>query len=265
MRVEFRPAPPWTGLVFVRSDSESRPRIPALAAHRIEVPRRTVLSTDDTRVEMIEHALAALAALQIDNCEIWVDRQEMPGLDGSCQAYVDVLDWAGVTVQNAQRETLRITDVIRLGDEQSWIEARPSSQPGLSLRYELDYGPRSPIGKQTLQYTITPRVFREQLAMCRTFLLKSEAEWLIAQGLGHRATLQDLLIFDVAGPVDNTLRFPDECVRHKLLDLVGDLALAGCDLQGHITAYRSGHRLNAEMVRALHENGEHQVFRRKSA
>jgi UDP-3-O-[3-hydroxymyristoyl] N-acetylglucosamine deacetylase len=212
VRVEFRPAPPWTGLVFVRRDQETLDRIPALAAHRIEVPRRTVLSTDNARVEMIEHALAALAALQIDNCEIWVDRQEMPGMDGSSQAYVEALDWAGVAVQNAPRETLRITEVVRLGDEQSWIEARPSTQPGLSLRYELDYGPRSPIGQQTRQFTITPRVFREQLAMCRTFLLKSEAEWLIAQGLGHRATLQDLLIFDHGGPVDNTLRFPDECV-----------------------------------------------------
>lgn len=265
VRVEFRPAPPWTGLVFVRSDQESLDRIPAVAAHRVEVPRRTVLSTSSARVEMIEHALAALAALQIDNCEIWVDRQELPGLDGSSQAYVEALDWAGTTIQIAPRETLRITEVVRIGDEQSWIEARPSSQPGLSLRYELDYGPRSPIVQQTRQLTLTPRVFREQLAMCRTFMLKSEAEWIIAQGLGHRATLQDLLIFDTDGPVDNALRFPDECVRHKLLDLVGDMALAGCDLQGHITSYRSGHRLNAELVRVLLQSGEHQVIRRKCA
>lgn len=265
MRVEFRPAPPSTGLVFVRGDQPSHDRIPALAAHRIEVPRRTVLSTGNARVEMIEHALAALSALQIDNCEIWVDRQELPGLDGSSQAYVEALDGAGVVVQSAPREALLISEVIRLGDEQSWIEARPSTQPGLSLRYELDYGPQSPIGQQTRQLTITPRSFREELAMCRTFLLKSEAEWLTAQGLGQRATSQDLLVFDHDGPVNNTLRFPDECVRHKLLDLVGDLALSGCDLHGQITSYRSGHRLNAEMVRVLLERGAQQYMRRQSA
>lgn len=265
MQVEFRPAPEWTGIVFVRTDLGKPVRIPALVAGRVEVPRRTVLATSAGRVEMIEHALAALAGLQIDNCEIWLDRQELPGLDGSSQAYVEALDWAGTVNQQAPRAELVIRQVTRLGDEQSWIEARPCAQPGLTLRYELDYGVDSPIGRQTRQVGLRPRVFREALANCRTFLLRAEADWLSAQGLGRKATLRDLLIFDADGPVENTLRYPDECVRHKLLDLVGDLALAGCDLQGQVTAYRSGHRLNAELVRALLVQDDAGLWRSRSA
>ena len=98
---------------------------------------------------------------------------------------------------------------------------------------------------------ITPDSFSDQLAPCRTFMLKEECEKLLAQGLGQRATVRDLLVFGPDGPLENELRFPDECVRHKLLDLVGDLGLAGCDLIGQVIAHRSGHRHNAELVEAI--------------
>jgi UDP-3-O-acyl-N-acetylglucosamine deacetylase len=119
------------------------------------------------------------------------------------------------------------------------------------LKFRLDYGSGNAIGRQTLQLPITSDSFRRELAPARTFVLQEEADWLLSRGLGKRATYQNLLVFDKNGPVDNELRFRDECVRHKALDLVGDLALAGCDLAGHIVAHRSGHRLNAELVRAL--------------
>ncbi len=119
------------------------------------------------------------------------------------------------------------------------------------LRYMLDYGLASPIGRQTFEIVLTPDSFRRELAPCRTFVLQGEARWLQAQGLGQRATTRDLLVFDDGGLIDNVERFPDECVRHKLLDMVGDLALAGCDFAGRISACRSGHRLNAELVQTL--------------
>src|SRR5690606_5865820 len=102
----------------------------------------------------------------------------------------------------------------------------------------------------------TPQSFERELASARTFLLLQEAEWLRAQGLGTRATYRDLLVFDDHGPIDNELRFENECVRHKTLDLLGDLALAGCDIVGRITAHRSGHRQNADLVRALLVEGQ---------
>lgn len=265
MRVELRPAPPSTGILFVRADLPGAPKIPALVAHRIEVPRRTTLTRSKASVEMVEHVLAALAALQIDNCELWVDRPEMPGLDGSSLAFVEAIDRAGIQTQNALRDQLIVRDVTRLGDDSVWIEARPATAPGLTVRYRLDYGPDNPIGRQTCQLTITPSVFREQLASCRTFMLKREADWLLEQGLGRRASLSDLLVFDDLGPIDNELRFPDECVRHKVLDLIGDLSLAGCDVVGHFIAHRSGHRLNAEMAKALLTEAEKVCGRRKSA
>jgi UDP-3-O-acyl N-acetylglucosamine deacetylase len=251
VRIEFRPAAPDTGIHFVRGDLESPGRIPAVVAHRVEIPRRTTLSTAQGTVEMVEHVMAALAGLQIDNCEVWVNQAEMPGCDGSSQWFVEALLDAGIVAQPANRPRLTVSETVRVGDEQCWVEAQPSDYAGLSIRYRLDYGNESPIGRQTIQLALTPEKFCRELAPARTFILQQEAEWLRAQGLGQRVTCQDLLVFDDAGPVDNPLRFEDECVRHKALDLVGDLALAGCDIHGHIVAFRSGHRLNADLVRAL--------------
>ena len=118
--------------------------------------------------------------------------------------------------------------------------------------YQLDYGPENPIGRQTFELaSLTPTTFRAELAASRTFVLRAEAEAFRQQGLGQRTTYQDLLVFGPTGPIDNTLRFADECARHKMLDVVGDLALAGCDLAGSVTARRSGHRLNAALCESL--------------
>jgi len=265
VNVEFRPAAAATGIVFVRSDLPKPARIAAVVTNRIETPRRTTLTSRGVSVEMVEHILAALAGLQIDNCEVWVDRPEMPGCDGSAMPFVETLDRAGVTVQDETRTQLVVKEITRLGNDDSWIEARPAPTPGLTVRFRVDYGPSSSIGRQTIQIPITPEVFRRDLAASRTFLLKEEAEWLLAQGLGTRASLKDLLVFDADGPVDNELRYQDECVRHKVLDFVGDMALGGCDLVGHFVAHRSGHRLNAELVKVLLAECEKIEGKRKSA
>jgi UDP-3-O-[3-hydroxymyristoyl] N-acetylglucosamine deacetylase len=255
VRVEFRPAAPETGLTFVRGDLTRPVRIHATVGNRVETPRRTTLRSGGASVEMVEHIMAALGGLGIDNCEIWVNASEMPGLDGSSLPYVNALTAAGLVEQNAARPKLLVREVTRLGNEESWVEARPGAG-GLSLKFHLDYGSGNAIGRQTLSLPVTPDSFRRELAPSRTFMLKAEADWLLAQGLGQRASLQDLLIFDAEGPIENELRFRDECVRHKALDLVGDLSLAGCDLVAHIIAYRSGHRLNAELVRVLLTEGD---------
>ena len=251
VRVEFRPAPPDSGVVFVRSDLEQVTSITALVGNRVEVPRRTTLVSDGASVEMVEHVLASLAGLRIDNCEVWVDRAEMPGCDGSSWAFVEALSSVERIAQSALRECLVITTCTRVGTDECWVEAGPDPSGKLSLKYILDYGASGPIGRQTLEVSLSPRTFCAELAAARTFLLEAEAEWLRQQGLGERVTCADLLVFDEQGPVGNALRFSDECVRHKTLDLVGDLALAGCDIQGRITAYRSGHLLNAQLVREL--------------
>jgi UDP-3-O-acyl N-acetylglucosamine deacetylase len=265
VRVEFRPAAVDTGIAFVRADLPGSPRIPATVYQRVEIPRRTTLRVGEASVEMVEHVMAALAGLQIDNCEVWVDRPEMPGCDGSCLPFVEVLRAAGVIPQDAVRRQYVIARTIRLGDTQSWIEARPCRSGKTILRYDLDYGSGNPIGRQSLEISLSPRHFHMNLAPSRTFMLEAEAAAMKAQGLGQRATCRDLLVFSSRGLIDNHLRFPDECVRHKLADMVGDLALAGCDLVGKFVAFRSGHRLNAELVRAILAQGEIQEERKRCA
>lgn len=265
INVEFRPAPENTGWVFVRTDLPDQPQIKVHVNHRVDALRRTTLAVGTASVEMIEHICAALVGLQIDNCEIRVDRAEMPGSDGSSWEFVAGLLEAGVVRQAATREVHTIRDVVRVGDAQSWIEARPDSTPGLTVSYELNYPNCAAIGQQQFELTLTPRRFVKELAPARTFLLEEEAKWLRQQGLGGRVSYQQLLVFNDEGPIDNQLRFPNECVRHKALDVVGDLALAGCDIQGRIVAHRSGHHLNAELVQTLLDSVAAQNCRRKSA
>jgi len=249
--VEFHPADPDTGIVFVRTDLSGRPRIPASVAYRVAMPRRTNLTCGDASVEMVEHVMAALRGLEIDNCEVHADAAEMPGLDGSALPLVVALDEAGLAEQAERRRRCVVDEPLRCGTDTSWIESRPCCSGRTILQYALDYGTTCPIGKQQLELVLTPESFRRELAPCRTFMLESEAVALQQKGLGGRVTYQDVLVFGPQGPIDNTLRFPNECVRHKLLDLVGDLGLAGCDLVGRFSAYRSGHHLNTELVETL--------------
>ena len=253
VRIEFRPAAAGAGVTFVRSDLGPTARVPVRSDLRIEVPRRTNLRLGRVEIEMVEHVLAALAGLGVDNCEVWTSEPEMPGCDGSAAPFVDALLRAGIVPQGVEAQRLTVTEPVRVSEGESWIEARPSAKGQLSIEYQLDYPAASVIGRQVARTTITPERFRSELASCRTFVLRSEAEQLVRQGLGLRVTPRDLLVFDAQGPIDNRLRFPNECARHKALDVLGDLALSGRRMVGEFTAYRSGHRLHAELTRQLVE------------
>jgi UDP-3-O-acyl N-acetylglucosamine deacetylase len=256
--IRFRPAPAGSGVVFLRSDLPGCPEVPALVPHVVKRARRTALERGEARVEMIEHIMAALAGLRIDNCRIDIDGPETPGCDGSSLAYVAALAEAGVVEQDRPREVLVIDRSITVRDGDAWLAARPVPPdvlPGLNLTYHLDYGADSPIGRQSFSVDVTPESFRAELAPSRTFLLVAEADALRAAGIGRRTSEADLLIFGPHGPIHNVLRYQDECVRHKILDIVGDLALAGRDLVGQVEGHRSGHQLNAALVRALLSDG----------
>jgi UDP-3-O-acyl N-acetylglucosamine deacetylase len=223
-------------------------------ALRVDVPRRTTLEWRGIRVEMVEHVLAALAGLRIDNCEVWVDAEEMPGCDGSALAFVEALDAAGVAEQEALVRQIRVSEAVRVGTDDGWIEARSCRGNRLSIAFDLDYSSHPAIGRQKFALDVNPDSFRTELASCRTFIPEEVARAMVEQGLGLRVTSQNLLIFGAKGPIDNALRFSDECVRHKVLDVVGDLALTGCDVVADIVAYRSGHRLHAELAQQLVEH-----------
>lgn len=260
--IEFRPAMVDTGIVFVRRDCATPVRIPARVGNRVDVMRRTTVARDDYSVDMIEHVMAALAGLRLDNCEVWVDRAEMPGLDGSSQPFVDVLLQAGRVEQTAFKPVLRVDKPIRIDDGRAWIEAHP--HPTYAIEYQLEYA-HPVIGKQTYAAEMTAETFVDHLANARTFMLQSEADLLQSQGLGTHVSYKDLLVIGDDGPIDNSLRHDDEYARHKSLDLVGDLALAPFDIQAKIIAHKSGHRLNAEMAKELLAQAEIVRPVRKSA
>jgi UDP-3-O-[3-hydroxymyristoyl] N-acetylglucosamine deacetylase len=253
VRLCFRPAPPDTGLIFVRTDLKPAVRVPARLDHVTGTARRTTLGHAPDQVTLVEHVVAALAGLRLDNCLIELDGPEPPGLDGSARAFVDALLSAGVVAQNARRAICAVDEPVVVGSAGATLTLHPpeGADPALRVSYLLDYGPGSPIDRQTYSTTITPQSFVNELAHCRTFLLAAEAAALQAQGIGRHTTPADLLVFGARGPIDNRLRHADEPARHKVLDVVGDLALLGCDLAGHLVAYRSGHPLNNELARRL--------------
>lgn len=256
--LRFRPAEADTGVVFIRTDLPERPSVPAHIRHVIPRQRRTTIQQGEATVEMVEHVMAALAGLRIDNCLIEIDAPETPGLDGSSQAFVEALNEAGAVELDRERETLVIERPVTVREGQATLTAHPGDGESLVLGYHLDYGRHTPIGAQSLFVDVSPESFRKELAPSRTFLLEKEAVALRQAGIGSRASEADLLIFGTGGPIGNSLRYPDECVRHKILDMVGDLALLAKDIRGHVVAHRSGHQLNAALVRKLLEAVERQ-------
>ncbi|MDO5554407.1 MAG: UDP-3-O-acyl-N-acetylglucosamine deacetylase [Planctomycetia bacterium] len=253
-RLEFRPAAPGSGIRFFRRDLPDSVPIPALVAFRIKKPRQSSLVLNDASVDMIEHVMAALAAAEIDNCEVVVDSSEMPGCDGSSRPFFFALKEAGIQQQNVPARVRRITTAHVFGDEKSFIRIQPSAANETSFGYRLVYdqgrGPH-PIGNQEYESVITPELFEKNIMACRTFLLQEEAQVLLDRGLCSRVSPKDVLVFSESGPVDNKLLFDNECARHKVLDMIGDFALAGCRWRGHFFASRTGHEQNAAVVREL--------------
>ena len=251
VRLRFLPAPPSSGVVFVRTDLRPAAPIPARIGQVSGTRRRTTLGQAPAQVGLVEHVLAALAGLRVDNCQVELDAPEPPGLDGSARVFVDALLGAGVCRQPARRPVYGVAEPVLLSAGGATLALHPGDDASLTVSYFLDYGMTSPIGRQVHTQIITPVTFASDLAACRTFILESEVAELRRQGLGSRTTTADLLVFGRRGPIDNRLRYANEPARHKVLDLVGDLALLGADLCGHVVAYRSGHPLNVELVRSL--------------
>jgi UDP-3-O-acyl N-acetylglucosamine deacetylase len=251
VRIRFRPAPASTGVVFVRTDLGPQACVAARADNVTGTARRTTLGQPPVYVSLVEHVLAALSGLRIDNCFVELDAPEPPGLDGSAQALVNALLRAGTVMQSANRAIWTVQQPITLVGRDTSITLHPLDKPELRVSYLLDYGMESPIHWQISTLTITPATFASQVAPCRTFVTEEEAIMLRNQGLGPRTNVTDLLVFGKRGPIHNRLRFGNEPARHKILDILGDLSLIGCDLRGHVVAYRTGHPHNVELVQLL--------------
>lgn len=221
--------------------------------------RRTSLKNGTVAIETVEHCLSACAGLGIDNLQIELTGNEVPGVDGSCLPFVESLRSAGIIEQEADREPVVISDVLRVVEGDAELIALPPLDPksdSFEIAYDLDYGTKNPIRRQSYRIQLTPESFEANIAPARTFVLEQEAEQLRASGLGTHLTYTDIVVFGKDGPIGNSLRFPDECVRHKILDLIGDLSLLGRPLIGRVFARKSGHSLNHSLVRELRKSIE---------
>ena len=250
--VTFKPAPPNHGIVFVRQDVGAV-EIPALVSHVVHRPRRTTLQSSGATVDTCEHCLSAVAGLRIDNLIIEIDGPELPALDGSAGPFSDALQSCGLQATDEPRKRLVVTEPIMVRAEGAMVVAMPCEQSDMQVVYELDYSSPCPaIGKQLRVFDFSNGDYAHEIAPCRTFSLEHEAIKAREQGLFQHLTPDEALVVGKDGPLgSNRFRFEDEPVRHKILDLIGDLCLLGCPIQARIVAYRSGHSLNHDLVRQL--------------
>jgi UDP-3-O-[3-hydroxymyristoyl] N-acetylglucosamine deacetylase/3-hydroxyacyl-[acyl-carrier-protein] dehydratase len=262
-KVVFRPAPADAGIVFVRIDTTEPVRISAVAPSLAERSRRTTIRRGPVSIETIEHCMAALSAMEIDNVFIEVDGPEMPAPDCSSAEYFKILKHIGSVEQDVKRKEIVIREPISITAGDTAIYALPYSEDGLSITYDLDYGGHTGIGRQIFSCQVTADSFEKQLAPARTFLLEAEAKQFQARGIGTHLSPRDILVINSDGPIKNSFRFPNECVRHKIVDLIGDLALVGRPVRGRIVAYKSGHALNQELARRLYEEAQQEERIRK--
>lgn len=265
VHLRFQPAPASTGVVFVRVDLGPNATLHAVADQVTGTNRRTTLGHPPLSVGLVEHVLAALYGMNIDNCYVELDAPEPPGMDGSALAFVQALRAAGTVTQTEPQHAYTSTDTVLVESAEATLAFHPADRREFRVSYILDYGPQSPIVRQIYSAVITPESFAAQIAPSRTFLLEEEAQVLLQQGIGRNSKLTDLVVFGPNGPIDNTLRFGNEPARHKVLDIVGDLSLVGHDLCGHLVAYRSGHPLNVEMASILRSGIAPALARRAAA
>ena len=257
--LSFHPAPARTGIQFRRGDIEGARPVPAITENCIGMSLRTRLTDGFSDFDMIEHVMSALAGLQIDNAMVECTESEMPGFDGSSYPIALALHQAGIQPQQEEKATFQPNKPIQIGDSQQFVRLEPpgvDQSASLIVEYQLDYGADSPIGIHTFTTECAPDTYLHSIAPARTFITEQDAQRLQANGMATHVTERDLVVFGPSGPILNKLRFEDECARHKALDLIGDLALTGVDLVGRLIARRSGHQMNGEMAKLIHEQME---------
>jgi len=241
--VEIHPAPENTGIVFRHGSHE----MSGLASNVVDTSRGTTIGFNGFKVLTIEHLMAALRGKGVDNAIIEVVGGETPALDGSAQPYIEAIDRVGLTEQECERRLISITEPVCVRRKDSYILAVPA--PYLRITYVMNY--RHPmIGSQTSSYIFSESDFGKEIAPARTFVLYEEVAGLLDRALAKGGSIENVIVI-WQDRMSSALRFPDELVRHKVMDLVGDISLAGGLVQAEILAVKSGHALNVEFAREI--------------
>ncbi|HEX7878006.1 MAG TPA: UDP-3-O-acyl-N-acetylglucosamine deacetylase, partial [Candidatus Eisenbacteria bacterium] len=252
--LNFRPAAPNSGVVFERVDLPGRPKIPVRPESATYDPgagRRTILRSNGAEVHTVEHVLAAVAGLGVDNLVIEIDGQEAAEpTDGSALPIARALLGAGIVEQSAEKRWARIPGPVSLN--RGGVELIGIPHEGLRISFTIEYDSPA-VGTQVASFDISPEVFLNEIAPARTFVMHRDVELLRSQGLIRGGSLDNAIVITDSGILnEKPLRFKDELVRHKVLDLLGDLFLLGRPLKGHVIARRSGHQTNVEFVKQIH-------------
>ncbi|MEL6568240.1 MAG: UDP-3-O-acyl-N-acetylglucosamine deacetylase [Pseudomonadota bacterium] len=253
-RLVLRPAAPDTGVVFVRTDVDAPDReIPARGDFVSEVTLGTTLSNEDgISVAVVEHLLAAFSGMGLDNVRIEIDGPEVPIMDGSSAVFCELINQVGLVEQSALRRRIRILETVTVEEgTKKRASLEPTTGKALTLRARIDFESRA-IGVQEMALRLRPGMFARDLAFARTFGFARDVDYLKSMGLARGGSLENAVVIDGDDIINpEGLRVEDEFVRHKVLDAVGDLFLAGAPIAGTYTAEQPGHALNNALVRKL--------------
>jgi len=247
------PAPPETGIRFRRTDLKNF-EIEAVRTHVAKVSYATTLMKKGVMISTVEHLLSALYGLAVDNAYLDIDSMEVPILDGSGKDFVVRIRKTGIVEQQALRRYMVIDKPIEVRQGNKVAGVYPDSVPRAT--YMIDFEHKA-IGYQRIQLELTPESYAEQIGSARTFGFISDVEYLKSIGLIRGGSLDNAVVLDASGLVNNHLRFPDEFVRHKLLDLLGDISLAGHPIVGHLYAERAGHAIHAALTDQIFRQRDH--------
>lgn len=247
VNMKLCPAPVDTGIVFIRTDLAERPQIKAIASNVTSTMRATTISNGDVKIFTIEHLMSALFASNIDNCYIELDSEEPPVTDGSADVFLELLTKAGIKEQEKEATEVVIDKVYRIDDKERFIMIVPYD--GFRVSF-TSLNPHPLIGIQYQDFEFTGKdSYKNQIAIARTIAYEKEVEALQKMGLGLGGSLENVIVYNDEGWL-NELRFEDELVRHKILDAIGDLRLAG-KIKGHVIAVKSGHELNTKLAKKI--------------
>ena len=247
--ITLNPAGASTGIIFVRTDLPGTPQVAALASNVTNAMRATTLESGSAKVFTVEHLLAAFYAMGIDNCLVEINSVEPPVADGSALPFVRLIEEAGEEEQDALRTSVVVTEALVIRDGDKFITVLPYD--GLRITF-TSINSHPMLGVQFGDYEITKNIFIREIAPARTIGFMNEVALLQAQGLALGGSLENVVVYDDE-KVLTPLRFPDELVRHKILDIIGDLALAG-NIKGHIIAVKSSHALNTALAKKIVEH-----------
>ncbi|MBV9493317.1 MAG: UDP-3-O-acyl-N-acetylglucosamine deacetylase [Acidobacteria bacterium] len=243
-KLELHPAPAGSGITFVRADLDGL-RIPALQASTTALDYATTVGKDDVAIGTVEHLLSAVVACGLTDVDIHIDGPEVPIIDGSAMPFMHLIDAAGIRPLDAEVKVLQIRRPIEIVEGDKSIRITPAKT--LSIKYKIDFD-HPTIGRESMQFDFSHENFLRKIAPARTFGFMRDVEKLRQAGLARGGSVENCIVLDDQGVVNGPLRFKDEFVRHKILDLIGDLALVGRPIVGEITANRAGHAMHSRFV-----------------